>query len=314
MADDVAAAPDEEHDYVVEQFIVREGISSLSAKIKVGKTTLVGYWLHGIFFGHSVAGFDTRPAKVLYCTEEGRKSWKAFLRRTGLENTQGQLEVLFLNKVPKVYDWPNIVNAVLAHALRVNADVVIFDTLSRWAKIKPDQENDAGVAAAVMEPLENLRAARLAVLGIFHERKSGGDISDAARGSSAFGGAADILISLTNPNTNGHPNRRVLQSIGRFDDPGEWVIDLVDGEYVRQNEDGSLDIERNNLKILIDLYLNQGPLTGPALAEAIGVRATSGTFRRALDDMVKDRQVAREGSGKRGNPWIYSLAPISVPK
>jgi hypothetical protein len=310
LGDDIATAEDEEFDYVVEQLLVREAITAFTAKIKAGKTTFTGHLLSAIFNNQPVMCFDTRPAKVLYCTEEGKKTFRSFLNRTGLANTGGQLEVLRLSQVPKVFDWPSIVDGVLAHALRVNADLVVFDTISRWAKIKPEMESDAGTAAMVMEPLERLRAARLAVLAIFHERKSGGDISDATRGSSAFGGAADILLTLTNPGTNGHPNRRVLEMLGRFDDPGTWTIEMVDGKYVVQNEDGSLDVERSHTKMMIDLYLGSGPLTRDALATVLGVSPNSGTFRRALEDMASERQIVREGSGRKGDPFTYLLNPL----
>ena len=305
-ADDIAAGEDEETDFIVDQLLIREAITIFSAKIKAGKTTFIGHMLHAIFINEPIIGLETRTAKVLYCTEEGRKSFRVFLKRNGLTQTEGQLEVLFLGAVPKILDWDTIVNNVLAHALKVNADVVVFDTLTRWAKVKPDQENDAGAAGLVMAPLERLRMARLAVLGVFHERKSGGDISDATRGSSAFGGAADILLSLRNPETNGHPTRRVLSSVGRFDDPGEWVMDLIDGLYVLQSDDGSMDIERSHYKERVRQLLLDANLAGPSLFAALGVEPTNKTARRALEDMRADYEILRLGSGKRGDPYIYS--------
>jgi hypothetical protein len=304
-ADDIAAAEDEETDYIVEQLLIREAITSFSAKIKAGKTTFTGHMLRAIFNTESIIGLDTRPAKVLYCTEEGRKSFKAFLKRNGLTDTAGQLQVLFFGSVPKSMSWEDIANGVLGYALQVGATVVVFDTLTRWAKIKPDQENDAGAAAVVMTQLERLRNARLAVLAIFHERKSGGDVVDAGRGSSAFGGAADILLSLTNPGTNGHPNRRHLSMIGRFDDPAEWVMDLVDGHYMVQSDDGSMEIERGQMKSHIRQLLMERSLSGPDLYLALGVDKSNSTMRRALDDLTKAGEVLKMGGGKKNEPFTY---------
>ena len=201
----------------------------------------------------------------------------------------------------------------MGYALSINADVVIFDTLTRWARIKPDQENDAGAAAEVMLPLEFMRGtANLAIMVVFHERKSGGDINDSMRGSSAYGGAADILLELKDPKTNGHANRRVLTSLGRFDDPGDWVIDWEDGEYVLQNSEDGLYVERSLIKKLIENYLDaNGVLTNPALWEIFQSQTSLQTYRRALLDLAKEGKIVREGGGKRNDPHTYRLNPVS---
>lgn len=314
-AEQLASEEPAEPDYIVEQLLIRGAITSFSAKIKAGKTTFIGAMLKAMFANQEHIGLDTQSAKVVYCTEEGRKTFRNFLKRTGLESTGNNLDVLFLGSVNRALPWPDVVAEILGHCLRVNAEVVIFDTLTRWARILPDQENDAGSAAQVMEPLEVLRKANLAVLGVFHDRKSGGDVSDSSRGSSAFGGAADILINLTNPFTNGHPNRRHLSMVGRFDDPAEWIIDWDKDqqEYIRRNEDGSLLVERNDMKMKVQLYLAQGPLNGPALAQVLGADTADQTFRRAVKELVDDGKIVREGTGRRGNPYVYLASPFPKP-
>ena len=48
-----------------------------------------------------------------------------------------------------------------------------------------------------MKPLQLAAADGLGVVVGRHERKSGGDIGDSARGSSAFGGAVDTIITIS---------------------------------------------------------------------------------------------------------------------
>lgn len=310
-AESVVQDEPDEPDYIIEQLLIRGAISALTAKIKAGKTTLLGASLRAIFSGEDLIGLRTKKARGIYCTEEGRKTFRSFLGRTGLEDTGGRLDILFLGKVPRNLPWIDTVREIAGYAMGTNADFVIFDTLTRWARIKPDQENDAGAAAAVMEPLEILRAAGIATLVVFHERKSGGDINDSARGSSAFGGAADILLQLKDPQTNGHPNRRVLTSVGRFDDPGEWTMDWQDGEYTLQDaEDGQ--VERNIVKKLIDNYLlSAGPIAQPALWEIFKTQTTDRTFRRALADMTKaDLIVKTAGKGVKSDPYTWDAHPL----
>lgn len=308
-AEQIAEEEPEEPDAVVEQLLIKEAITLMSAKIKAGKTTFVGKMLHAIFNGEDIINLMTKPAKVIYCTEEGRKTFRAFLTRSGLEDTNGCLEVLFLGSVDRTLTWAEIVLQVGIHAKESNAEVVIFDTLTRWARIPADKENDAGTAALAMTPLESLRDAGLAVLAVFHDRKSGGEVADSMRGSSAFGGSADVLLNLSNPGTNKHDNRRQLKSVGRFDDPGDWTIDLINGEYVVTSEEGSLKIERMNAKEMILAYLEAAqPLTADALIAQMNQPRM--TVRRACEELLKERRIRSTGKGVKGDPKCYwSLVP-----
>ncbi len=303
----IVATEPEDQDCVIEQLLVRGAISFLTAKIKAGKTTFLGYLLKCIVQEREAIGLRTRPGKILYCTEEGPRTFRTFLKRIGLEEATGLIDVLFLNKVASDLLWPSTVKGVLSHALRTNAVAVVFDTLPRWAKIKPEQENDAGAATQAMEPLEVLRAANLAILAVFHERKSGGDVSDASRGSSAFGGAADVLLLLTNPDTNGHPNRRRLQSMGRLDDPAEWTIDLQEGEYVVQST--SAVVERGMAEARF-LELTSARTTAQ-LEEELGISRT--TIERMLKGLEDQGLATKTGSGGRGKPylWLPTAAPLT---
>lgn len=309
-AKEIAETEPEEQDYVVEQLLIKGAITSFSAKIKAGKTTFLGACIKAILYEEDIINLATRKTKVLYCTEEGRKTYRAFLHRTGLEEAE-DLEVLFLGDVPRELPWRSVVHDVFAHALSVNAFVIIFDTLTRWARIPADKENDPGTAAEAMEPLEIVRAGNIAVMAVFHDRKSGGEVGDSQRGSSAFGGAADILLQLVNPGTNGHPNRRTLSQLGRFDDPTTWQIDWHHGHYEVMGMGEDLQVERNTTKETILKVLEWGPQTARDLAERVGVDAESGSMTRALQDLVKSEKVSVSGAGRRGDPKVYSLLDIT---
>ena len=140
--------------------------------------------------------------------------------------------------------WPDVVAAAVAKAKEVDAGALFVDTLSDWAEIKGEGENITGLAYESMAPLQRVAEAGLAVLVVRHDRKSGGEISDSARGSSAFSGVADIVLGLQRANTPGHPSRRVLKAVGRLDGiPLETVLELgEDGQYLALGD--ALDVER----------------------------------------------------------------------
>src|SRR4029453_6895444 len=70
-------------------------------------------------------------------------------------------------------------------------------------------------------------------------RKSGGDVGDSGRGSTAFGGAVDTIISIRRPDGNGRLTLRELRAVSRFDGvPDSLLVDLEpDGYSVRERGD-----------------------------------------------------------------------------
>ena len=58
-------------------------------------------------------------------------------------------------------------------------------------------ENDAAEALRASRPLQQAAQSGLGVIATCHHRKGGGALGESRRGSSAFGGAVDIIVSLT---------------------------------------------------------------------------------------------------------------------
>ncbi len=305
----------EEQDYVVRQLLINGAITSFSAKVKAGKTTFLGYLMRGIVEGLDVIDQPSRPAKILYCTEEGKRTFNAFLQRTGLID-RTDIEILFLGDVPRELPWEAVVREVLKYALAVEAKVIIFDTLTRWARIPADKENDPGTAATAMEPLEILRNANYAVMAVFHDRKSGGEVGESQRGSSAFAGSADILLQLVNPFTNGHPNRRILHQLGRFDDPATWHMDWHsrDKTYEVVGEGEAQTVERDALKTgIIQVLMLGDAYTTTELGEQLEMDPANGTLTRALNELARTGELVKTGAGKRGNPYRFARADSFSP-
>lgn len=306
-ADEMLAETPEEPDYIVEQLLIRGAITELSAKIKAGKTTFMGLLLRSIFGLEPFMEFQTSQAEVLYLTEEGPQTFSSMLMRNRVTNSAGHLHVLMRGKVPRpiLNKWPEIVEKlVVPKASEVKADVIVVDTMSKWAGIKGDDENSTGAANLAMEPLEVLRDTGLAVLTVHHDRKSGGSVGDSSRGSSAWGGSGDILLQLHNPETNGHPNRRELRSLGRFDDPGFWVMDLIDRSYVLQSEGEFVERDVVRQKFLTAGY--QFAVTETQLEMMLDTNRS--TLRRVLGELLKEGLAVRSGSGKRGDPYAWKVS------
>jgi hypothetical protein len=116
-----------------------------------------------------------------------------------------------------------------------------------------------------MEPLSRAAAEGIGIILTRHERKSGGEVGDSGRGSSAFAGAVDIVLSLRKPVANSKKTQRVLQALSRFSDtPPELLIELTDNGYVALGEPH--DAALRDAKDLIIA------ITPPAETEAITLK------------------------------------------
>ncbi len=199
-----------------------------------------------------------------------------------------------------------VVAAAVTRARAVGAQVLVVDTLGQWAGLAGESENHAGAALEAIGPLQLAAGAGLAVAALRHERKSGGDVGDAARGSSAFGGAVDIIVSLRRPDGAQRPTIRVLHALSRFDDtPPELTIELTDTGYVALGPGVDVATQEARRALLEETPEDEAQaLTLDAiLARRPGVSRT--TAQRVVKSLVEAGPLGMTGAGKRGDPRRY---------
>jgi len=205
-------------DWLIEGIFGRTLITEVVAKVKVGKTTFVLGGLRAgiagdeLYCGRIVSG----PFRVAYVTEEGESTFLEAMRRYGLNDLVEQ------DAFYTVFDYETLpgpfskqIDELIEHATADQVDVVILDTLSIIAGL--DEEDHAGKAATEMHHVRRLAAAGFAVGILRHSRKSGGEVGDAGRGSSAISGYCDILLQLEPyKGDEDTSNLRVLKSRSRL--------------------------------------------------------------------------------------------------
>lgn len=248
-APDLAATEDVEIDWIVADYLAAGATTQLTGQPKAGKSLFAMCLANAVASGREFMGRETKQGIVVYLSEQTVATFKASARATGLLANPNVI-VLPRSRVWQ-HDWTTIITAAIAHCRAVGAVLLIIDTVGRWASLAGDSENDSGAALATMQPLEEAAAAGLAVLAIRHERKNpGADVVDAGRGSSAFAGAFDQLLSLKKVGGQGHDNRRRLLAEGRFDEtPHELVVDYADGIYTARGS--GLDVERSEVSAAV---------------------------------------------------------------
>jgi len=294
-------------------YLYRGTVAELSGKIKNGKTTFTLALAEAVITGEPFLDMPTAQGPALYLTEQNRPSFMAALERAKLGGCR-DLHLLFRHECRG--EWPTIAAGARRRALETQSGLVIVDTLHEWAGLGRDDENDAGAALAAMRPLHEIAAAGPAVLVLRHERKGGGEIGENARGSSAFGGSADVLMVLRRMNTAGHANRRELLALSRFDSvPPKLVIEFEDGRYGALGDGDELERSEARRRVVEHLpTIPEEAATFDAIREYCGDSTTRTTLHRALSELVKEGTVIREkGAGTAGpRGYGYWLAEVTA--
>src|SRR6202162_4741148 len=218
--------------WVARPWLVEACVTEVDGKIKeAGKTTWLTILGRALLDGRDFLGYPTTKSPVVYLTEQSNTSFREALRRADLLDREDFM-ILSLHETMRM-DFRTVMGAAVRKALEIGAKVIVVDTLARWARLRGDMENSAGEGAEAVRPLKEAAANHgLAIIFARHERKAGGPVGDAARGSSAIGGEVDIILSLRRPAGHDRTVRQIL-SLSRFDEtPENLLIELRPEGYV----------------------------------------------------------------------------------
>jgi hypothetical protein len=305
---EIAHSTTERPEWIVPGYAARQAITELGGKIKAaGKTTWVTHLVASVLHGLPFLGVQTVESNVVYLTEQSRGSFREALRRADLLDRGDELRVIFRREVAHL-PWPDLMAQVARDALGDGYGLIVVDTLGKLAGIR--EENDAGSAAAAMVPLQDAAHDGLGVIVCRHERKGGGEVGEAARGSSAFGGDVDIILSLRRPEGNQRPTLRELHSLSRYDEtPDRMLIDLTEDGYALLGDVDSVAIAEA-IRIVSDhlgeqFDLNESGLSVDELTELSELARS--TVQRALRQMEREDRITVSGRGVRGNPRKFTL-------
>ncbi len=293
--------------WIARPWVAGECITLLDGKVKAaGKTTFAADLVRAVLDGDDFLGQPTTSTRVVWLTEQSPTSFRQVLRRAGLEQRQDLLLLSWHDT--RSHTWPQVVEAAVRKAREFGAGLLVVDTLSQFAGLQGDSENAAGDALRAMQPLQAAAAQGLAVLVCRHERKSGGDVGDSGRGSSATAGAVDIVLALRRPAGATRPTIRSLHGLSRLDGtPDEVMIELVDGRYVSLGTAHDVTAQEARQAILDSCS------TDPA--EALELKAILDknprlkrtTAQEEIATLLGTDDILRVGSGKRGDPYRYHV-------
>lgn len=300
---EIAMTTDAQTRWIVPGFVVRGGITELGAKVKAGKTTLIMSLVRAAVEGLDFLGNPTLKTPTVYLTEQPTVSFRQAMERADLLG-RDDFHVLFHNDT-RGMPWVEVAGAAAEECKRVGALLLVIDTLSQFAGLKGDSENNSGDALTAMEPLLQAAGHGIGVLLTRHERKSGGDVGDSGRGSSAFAGAVDIVVSLRKPAGNSKKTQRVLQALSRFPDtPPELLIELTQNGYVALGEPQDAALREAKESITeIAAGAEAEAMTLKEITETSNIPRS--TAQRAVEELLRENVLGRTGDGKRSSPYRY---------
>jgi hypothetical protein len=308
-----------EPSWVLRGYVAPFALTLAAGRPKVGKSTLVFALLARLVMGAPFAGVETVPTGVLMLTEERQDTLAEKARVFGLTSfRQGASPIGGGNKKPVhvlmrhdagALPWPEVVRQAMAYCHQQGLGVLVVDTFDRWTNLRGDSENAAGATNEALEPLQYAAASGLAVVIISHQRKSAGEYGEAVRGSNALTGGVDIVVELERPAPTLALGRhaRVLRAVSRFiSTPDELYLELDEdaSEFVAIESPEEVKAEADRAKV-VEALTELGDATSNTVAEE--AELPDATVRRHLNTLLERGQVARDGKGKRGDPFRWHV-------
>ncbi len=310
-AEEIATETPAEVRWVARPWFAAASITEVDAKIKAGKTTWVLAGIHAIVNGEPFMGEATERGAVVILTEQNAATFRESLRRADLLG-RTDVHVLYRTETTGM-EWPDIVSVAEAKCCEVGAVLLLVDTLTQFSGLRGDAENNAGDALRVMEPLQDAAARGLCVVSNRHDRKTGGDVGDSGRGSSAYGGAVDIIISMRRPEGNTRPTLRVLGAASRFSEtPDRMMIELTPEGYVAIGDDTAIATQEAREALIQHVRSLTAPAKEAELCEALKPIHAS-TLGRVLRELVEEGAFTKVGRGRKGDPFRYSILSLQTP-
>lgn len=200
-AEQIAAESPAAVEWIARPWVSKGAITEVDGQVKsAGKTTWVTHMCRAIQDGAEFMGQPTMPTPVVYLTEQPQASFRVTLGRAGLLGRK-DFVVLFWNKTSGM-SWAEVMEQSVAKCKSIGAGLLVVDTIAQFARLVGDSENRSGDAIKAMQPIMLAAERGLGIVLVRHERKNGGAVGNSGRGSSAFSGAADIVLSIRRSSRN----------------------------------------------------------------------------------------------------------------
>lgn len=282
---------DEPTRWLVDGLLLEAGTSIIAAKPKVGKSTLARNLAYAVARGSDFLGRSCAAGTVLYLAlEEKRAEVRRHFARMGATD---ETVLIHVGAAPE-----EAIEALRAAITEHGVRLAIVDPLFKLVRIK--DANDYAEVSRTMEPVTEMARTTGCHIDVVHHigksEKTGGD---AILGSTALFAAVDTALLMKR-----REKARTAETIQRYGDDLEETVLELDPDTGRVSAGGSLaEVILAEAKEEMLGKLGDDLLTEADVRERVG--GNSGAAGKTLRALVEDGLVARSGSGKRGDPYVY---------
>jgi hypothetical protein len=298
-------------DWLWEGYLLPGAVTLLTSMWKSGKSTLLSVLLARLKSGGVLAGLPVRAGRAVVVSEEPRKVWWDRGLKLDLAGHVHWFCRPFKGK-PTAQQWLDLLDQIgRMHDCRP-VDLLAIDSLANLAPLRT--ENDAAEMLKAVAPLQTLTTRGVSVLLSHHPKKGPILPGQAARGSGALSGYADVLVEMhAVSRRNPKDRRRRLQAYSRYPaTPLTWVIEwTADGaDYLGLGPSAEPDLARSWVALKELLESATGLLTRREIFRNwpdTAAAPSKQTLWRWLDQLVKEGRVLRHGFGSRQDPYKYHL-------
>ncbi len=308
-------------DHLVEGVLPLDCIAVLYAKYGRGKTFLALYTAMCVLTGSKWFGKEVKQGVVVYVMAEGIRGLKNRLRALcGADIANNDPIWTRLHVLPHAVNLldPKVVDALsdLIRELPERPSLIVIDTLARCTV--GGDENSAKDMGLFVDSCDRLRVETGATILVIHHAGKNNEAGE--RGSSSLGGAAEVMMEITEANNLYRLVSRKQKEGGLFepmhfrllevhidDETGatSCVVQPVNEPSSSDPEEEASPEETDQSKIARSLRECKNPdgMTGPELIAATGIK--SATFYRRLKEMKELGVVIEVGA----SPARYRLSP-----
>ena len=296
------AEPQEAEAWVVHGLLAASGVSMLISKPKVGKTITAQNLALAVARGEPFLGRATRQGPVVYLALENRRR----LVRKHFAAMGGRDDDLVYFHIART---PQDASAWLKWAVETYKPVlVIIDTLQRFVRLR-DIKDYAEAINKTEAPLQLARDSGAHIMFIHHATKADSpDDVDAALGSIGLSGTVDTILRMKK--TPADVRTIAATTMREGEEFEESVLTMDRRTFLISVAGTRAEVDEKAAADKIAAYLESvgEPIEQAAIFERVEGRTA--VLSAALKSRTETRAIFRTGSGKKGDPFKYSLPPF----
>jgi len=298
-------------DWLWDGYIAAGDVTLLRSRWKSGKTTLVSGLLQRLGTGEDFLNRATRPARVLYVSEEAERHWAERRVVFPIGNHVGLLSQPFYG-APDASDWQCLLDTVSCMNAKKKIDLLVIDPLASF--LPAGCEFDSTAMMAALNPLSRLQQMGIGVLLLHHPRKAPSAVGSSARGSGALLGYVDTTLELERVGpSEGDANLRILHAQSRHrGTPARltygWNSETGEFTVTTDPRDRSFEENWRTVRAILETRADsasQKEIAGEWPEDSPKPGAT--TLYEWLTRATAKHYVSRTGAGTRWEPWRYRL-------